>query len=120
MIQDLNKWIGEGHIVSNPELRTTHNDYNVVNLSLKINNSYKKRPFDYDSDESVWREKYIYVAVVAWDLKAEKIAQNYKIGDKVRVIGRLNSTRYKNKESDKWNYTYEIVLEDISMLQKAQ
>ena len=112
MHKHVNHWIGEGQIKKNPTLRTTSNDYKVTNFLLRITTSYKVE--DLENNNSKHKQNTVYVPIVAWSNLAELVVQKYNENDTVRVVGRLkNSSKTLNKPN------WEIVLEDISMIQSA-
>lgn len=112
MHKNVNKWLGEGQIKGDFTLRTTQNNYKVTNFLLKIDTSYKiaSKP----NNTATYKEETVYVPIVAWNELAESIVEKYNSNDIVRVVGRLkNSTKTLTKPS------WEIVLEDISLIKTS-
>tara|TARA_Y100000034_G_C6869733_1_gene396864 strand:- start:1079 stop:1423 length:345 start_codon:yes stop_codon:yes gene_type:complete len=113
MHKNINHWIGEGQISSfDNELRITSNGYEVTNFLLKITTTYKIEKLNIKNPK--YKESTIYVPVVAWGDKARAVTSKYTTNDMVRVVGRLkNSPKAIDKPG------WEVVLEDISMIQAA-
>lgn len=112
MHKNVNHWVGEGQISTPLKLRTTSNDYKVTNFLLRITTSYKVE--NINAHDAKYKESNTYVPVVAWGPKAQVVTSKYNEKDVIRVVGRL---RNSSKTSDKPGW--EIVLEDISMIQAA-
>ena len=115
-MKHLNQWIGEGNIGHKPALRHT-NDSNrpVCNFFIYVDNTYKSKK---NSDgEVLYKKRTSKIPIVAWAGKAETVQKKYNKGDKVRIVGRIK-TRTIEKAGTKIS-TFEIVLEDISLIQKA-
>lgn len=115
-MQNLNQWIGEGNISQKPILRHT-NDSNrpVCNFHVYVDNTYRSKK---NTDgEVIYKKRTSKIPVVAWATKAEICAKKYNQGDKVRIVGRIK-TRIIEREGVKVS-TFEIVLEDISLIKKA-
>jgi single-stranded DNA-binding protein len=112
MHKNINHWVGEGKIVTPLELRTTSNDYKVTNFLLRITTSYKVE--NTNAQDAKYKESNTYVPVVAWGDKAQIVTSKYNEKDIIRVVGRLKNSSKTPRKSG-----WEIVLEDISMIQAA-
>tara|TARA_Y100000592_G_C5450154_1_gene308288 strand:- start:398 stop:745 length:348 start_codon:yes stop_codon:yes gene_type:complete len=115
-MQNLNQWIGEGNISQKPTLRHT-NDSNrpVCNFHIYVDNIYRSKK---NADgEILYKKRTSKIPVVAWATKAETVARDFNKGDKVRIVGRIK-TRVIERENTKIS-TFEIVLENISLINKA-
>lgn len=115
MSRNMNQWIGEGNISCDPELRYTFdNQKAVTNFNLYVDNNYKIKT---DSTEATYKKRTSKVPIVAWANKAEMICNNFKKGDKIRVVGHLR-TRNVEKEGIFFN-AFEIVVDDISLIRRT-
>lgn len=112
MHKNINHWVGEGKIVTPLELRTTSNDYKVTNFLLRITTSYKVE--NINAHDVKHKESTTYVPITAWGDKAQVVTVKYATNDVVRIVGKLKNS---SKTADKPGW--EIVLEDISMIQAA-
>lgn len=112
MHKNINHWVGEGRIKSTLELRTTSNGYKVTNFLLKITTTYKVDKLG--AGNTKCKELTTYVPITAWGNKAQAVTSKYATNDIVRIVGKLrNSSKIIDKPG------WEIVLEDISMIQSA-
>ena len=102
----------EGQIKGDFTLRTTQNNYKVTNFLLKIDTSYKVATKS--NNTATYKEETVYVPVVAWNELAESIVNKYNPNDVVRVVGRL-----KNNSKTLTKPSWEVVLEDISLIKTS-
>ena len=113
---NLNQWIGEGNIGSDPELRHTHGTNKpVTNFFLYVDDLHKKVN---SSGSFTYKKTTNKVPVVAWDGKATYITNNHSRGDKVRIVGKLK-TRLVEKQDGTYISSFEIIVENISMIKPA-
>jgi single-stranded DNA-binding protein len=115
--KNLNQWIGEGNISSDPVVRyTTGSNRPVTNFTLYIDNTYKSKKHAPDG-EVAFKKRTVRIPLVAWAAKAEMISKHYSKGDKVRVVGKL-----RTRPVVKADFTYsafEVVIDNISLIKKA-
>lgn len=84
---NLNRVEIEGHLGGDPELRHTQNGTPVA--SCRIATSDKRG----QAEETEWHN------VVIWKNKAEEIAQVAKRGDAVRVVGKLKTRKWTDRNN---------------------
>jgi primosomal replication protein N len=78
-----NAIILQGYICKEPIYRTTPFDREITDILLAVNRSYSK------SD---------YIPCIAWGRNAN-YAQNFNVGDKIAIVGRIQSREYNKKIS---------------------
>ena len=101
---NMNLFIGEGILCTDPKIRYTKDDEKAVcNFTLLIENSYKSKK---NNNNVQFKKRQAYIPVVAWDNKAKLIEKEYQKGDKIRIQGRI--TTEVN--------SFEIVLDDIILI----
>ena len=113
---NINQWIGEGNISSDPQIRLTNqNKSPVTNFYLYVDSTYKNKNINNQTDP-----KYIKttckVPIVAWAGKAEYICKNFRKGDKVRLMGHIRTKEIQFNE--KKIITFEIVAKNVSLITK--
>lgn len=115
-LTNLNQWIGEGNLSCNPELRfTTGSNRPVTNFYIYIDNTYKSKKAS-PNGEITFKKRTSKIPVVAWAKKAEAIANNYRKGDKVRLVGRIRTRQVTR--GDISYITFEIVADNMSLIKK--
>lgn len=78
-----------GNLCKDNELRFTASGKPVVNNTLAVSKKIKKEDGTYDTD---------FIEVVFWNATANYLAKYTKKGDKIAVIGSLNTRSYVNSE----------------------
>ena len=115
--KNLNQWIGEGNISSNPTIRyTTGSNRPVTNFNLYVDNMYKSKKHS-PNGEIAFKKRTSKIPLVAWAGKAEMICKHYQKGDKVRVVGNLR-TRSVTRGDVTYN-AFEVVIDSISLIKKS-
>ncbi len=88
----LNRWVGCGRLVRDPELRSTAAGKAVASLTLAIDRDYKSEDGEKPTD---------FVDVVAWGPTASFCQKYLSKGRMVAVDGRLQSRKWTDKEGNK-------------------
>ena len=92
-----------GYVCKDPVYRTTPFNREICDILIAVNRSYNK------SD---------YLPLIAWGRNA-RYSQNFKVGDKIRIVGRIQSREYVKKlnEYDSVIKTaYEVSLNTIELI----
>lgn len=94
-----------GTVMATPELRQTKTNKSYLTFRIKV-----------ERENSTFKD---YINCVCWDNDlAQKLARELNIDDEIGVVGSMQSNRYKNNQGATC-YTYEVVVTDAKMLQKA-
>lgn len=97
-----------GHVVADPELKSTKSGKAVLNFAIATNNEW----FDH---EGVLKRSADYHRIVAWERLAEICAKHLRKGSPVFVEGRLTNRSYEG--NDKLiHYITEVVLNDLHLI----
>jgi single-strand DNA-binding protein len=80
-----------GRLGQDPEVRYTANGKQVANLSVAVDDSYKK--------ESEWVKRTVWVRVAAWGKQAEN-ASSLRKGGLVFVAGKLQENKWNDKDGN--------------------
>ena len=107
----VNKWIGIGNLGSDPETRYMANGDAVCNIRIACTESWKDKQTGEKKEATEW------VRVVFYRKLAEIAAQYLKKGAAVYVEGKLNTTKYTDKEGVD-RYTTQVVANEMQMLGK--
>lgn len=105
MAWSINKAFILGNVTKDPEMRYTPNGQGVTSFGVATNRRWK------DQAGAIQEETQFH-DVVAWGKLAETLTQILKKGNKVAVIGRLQTRSWEAPDGSKRNRT-EIVMEDF-------
>ena len=95
-----------GNLCKDNELRYTANGKPVLNNTLAVNKKIKKEDGTYDTD---------FIEVVFWNSTAEYLHKYTKKGDKIAVIGSLNTRNYENGDGVR-KYITEVIADNVEIL----
>lgn len=107
MASDINKFVGTGRLVKDPELRHTNNGTPVCSFSVASNHTFVS------GGEK--KDQVSYFSCVAWANLGEAISKYCKKGSQVAFDGRLQQRSWDDKDGNK-RQIVEIVVEDIKFL----
>lgn len=89
-----------GHLVRDPELRTTQSGIKVASIRIGVTRDFSKEK---ESD---------FFDIVAWRATAEFICRNFVKGQAIIVDGRLVTRKYEDKDGNK-RTAYEVQAENV-------
>lgn len=92
-----------GNLVRDPELRKTNSGTPVAGCSVAVRRIIKGKD-NQDTD---------FIDVVAWDKRAEYLCQYGHKGERIEVVGRLESRNYIDKDN-KTIKVWEVVADNIT------
>ncbi len=96
-----------GYVCKPPVYRTTPFGREITDILLAVNRTYNK------SD---------YIPVIAWGRNA-RFCKGFKVGDNVKVWGRIQSREYQKKISDNETVTktaYEVSISKLELVDKEE
>lgn len=109
-MKDLNIMLVEGNLVRDPELKETETGLPYCRFSIANHNSYKKN--------GEWVNDVNFMNVITWSKVAETCGRFLKKGDRIRVRGRVDQSKYTNKEGK--NVTsYELSAQNVDFLPRS-
>lgn len=97
----MNNWAGAGRLTADPEIRVTGDQLTVARFTMAINRNRKETDF---------------IPVVAFGKTAELIEKYFHKGDRIGVVGRIQTGSYKNKDGVTVK-TFDAVANEIEFLQ---
>lgn len=98
----MNKWFGIGNLTKDVELETTSNGLAVAKFSIAIPRTFGEKQVD-------------FINCISWRTQAENLAKYCKKGDKISIIGRIETSSYDAKDGTK-RYKTEVICEEIEYL----
>lgn len=106
----MNKIILIGRLVNDTELKVLNNGTNYVQGTIAVNRNYKNNEGNYEAD---------FIDFSAFGLTAELINKYFVKGDRIGIIGRLQSRSYTNQQGQKI-IVREVIVENIEFLQEKK
>ena len=103
----MNKIILIGRLVNDTELKVLNNGTNYVQGTIAVNRNYKNSEGNYEAD---------FIDFSAFGLTSELINKYFVKGDRIGIIGRLQSRSYTNQQGQKI-IVREVIVENIEFLQ---
>lgn len=113
MSKSVNKVILVGNVGQDPDIRYTAAGKAVAKLSLATNERFKNRSGE-------WEERTEWHSVVAWQRLAEIVGEYVGKGSRVYIEGRLQTSRWEDRQSGETKYRTEIVAREIVLLGSKQ
>ena len=99
----MNKFMGVGRLVKDPEIRYSQSGTAVANFNIAISSGYGEH------------KQTDFIPVVAFKKLAEVIGNNLKKGGQVLVEGRMQVRSYETQEGQKRRIT-EVIVQNIEFL----
>lgn len=99
----MNQAILTGRITKDLELKYTGSGTAVLSFSIAVERNFKNQQGERETD---------FINCVAWRGTAENIANYFKKGDGIGVIGRIETRNYQNNEG-RTIYVTEIVVDSF-------
>ena len=102
----MQKWIGIGRLVKNPELKETQSGIAVCNFTLAIDRPYKDDKGNSRAD---------FIPVIVWRTQAENCGKYLEKGNQCAVVGSIQTRSYDDKDGNK-RYVTEVVADSVEFL----
>ena len=96
-----------GRITAEPELRYTMSNKGFTRFNLAVNRKYKNENGETPAD---------FISIVAWEKLAEIICKYVHKGNRIAIVGRIQTGSYEREDGTK-GYNTDIIAEDISFLE---
>src|SRR5699024_2051800 len=106
----INRFVGVGRLVADPELRYTPSGHAVANFRVAINRPYKNEQGEQEAD---------FLSMVAWRKQAENLANYMKKGNRIGVDGRIQTRSYDNDQGQRV-YVTEVLAESVTFLESRK
>lgn len=100
----MNKIFIKGRLVREPEQRFISDEKSVTRFSLAVNRRFAKKDDEQQAD---------FINIVAWNKIGEFAKKYFTKGQEMLVVGRLETSLYIDKESQKRLTNYQVIAEEI-------
>ena len=107
---DLNKWIGMGNLTADPELKQTPNGTPVATFTVAVNGYTNKQTGETQT---------AYVNVVAWNNTAEFVNRYFRKGNKICVVGEIQTRSWTAQDGSK-RYATEVKANEVYFAGKKE
>lgn len=102
----MNKWYGIGNLTKDIELTTTPNGLSVAKFTIAVARRFANADGVKETD---------FVNCVAWRATAENMAKYCHKGDKIAVVGALQTRTYEAQDGTKRHVT-EIIADEVEFI----
>jgi len=102
----MNKVFFIGNLTRDPELNTTTSGISVCKFSIAVTRKFSNSEGEKETD---------FINIIAWRGLAETCSKYIKKGNKVAVVGSLQTRSYENKDGIKVNI-FEIIADEVEFL----
>lgn len=99
----MNKFIGLGRLIKDPELRSTQSGLKVASFTLAINRNFKNKEGKYDAD---------FLNCQAFKNTAEFIEKYFKKGSMMAITARAQTRNYDDNDGKK-RFVTEFIVEEV-------
>ena len=103
----MNKVVLIGRLTADPELRYTESNKAYTRFTLAVNRGFKNEEGESEAD---------FISVVAWEKRAETICKYIKKGNKLGIIGRIQTGSYE-KEDGSRGYLTDVIVGELEFLE---
>ena len=104
----MNNWFGIGNLTADPQVQSDSNGRKYCRFTIAINKKWK------DANGEL-QEKANFINCVAWNQLAENLATYQKKGNKISVMGEIQTGSYETEQGDK-KYTFDVIASKIEFL----
>lgn len=104
----MNKAILIGNLTKDPEISTTTSGISVCNFTLAISRKYANAQGEREAD---------FINIIAWRNTGEFVHKYFRKGQKMAVVGTIQTRNYENQEGKKV-YVTEVVADEVEFVER--
>ena len=105
----MNKAILMGRLVRDPETRQTQSNEGVTRFTIAVDRKYKK-----DGDQTA-----DFINCVAFSKTSDFVSKYFHKGNRIAVVGRIQTGNYTNKDGNKV-YTTDVICEEVDFCESKK
>ena len=102
----MNKWNGIGNLTKDIELNTTPSGISVAKFTVAVSRRFTNADGERETD---------FINCIAWRKQAENLAKYCHKGDKIAVVGELQTRTYESRDGIRRSVA-EIIVDEIEFL----
>lgn len=106
----MNNVVLVGNLTKDPELVKTSNNVNVARFTIAVQRKFKNADDEYESD---------FINCVAWRSSAEFVHKYFKKGNKIGIVGSIQTRSYEAEDKSK-RYVTEVVVNECEFVQSKK
>lgn len=95
-----------GNITSDPEMQVTPSGTAVSRFSIAWNRKWQQ--------DGEWQEEPHFFDVTCWRDLAENVVESFQKGDRVTVTGRLDHSRWEDKQTGENRSKVAVIADDVA------
>lgn len=103
----MNKVVLIGRLTADPELRYTQSNKAYTRFTIAVNRNFKNESGEKGAD---------FISAVAWDKRAETICNYVRKGNRIGIIGRIQTGSYE-KEDGSRGYLTDVIISELEFLE---
>lgn len=96
-----------GRITADPELRYTQSEKAYTRFTIAVNRGFKNESGESDAD---------FISCVAWEKRAETICKYVHKGNRIGIVGRIQTGSYE-KEDGTRGYLTDVIVGELEFLE---
>lgn len=96
-----------GRITADPELRYTQSEKAYTRFTIAVNRGFKNESGESDAD---------FISCVAWEKRAEIICKYVHKGNRIGIVGRIQTGSYE-KEDGTRGYLTDVIVGELEFLE---
>lgn len=104
----MNKVMLVGNLTKDPELTQTTNGIEVCRFAVATQRRFKNSDGEYEAD---------FINCVAWRKTAEFVHKYFKKGQKIGVVGNIQTRSYEAQDGTK-RYVTEVVADEVEFVER--
>ena len=103
----MNKAVLIGRLVRDPELRTTSSQTAVTTFTIAVDRRFKNASGERQAD---------FISCVAWRQQAEFVARYFGKGNRIGVVGSIQTRNWEDKDGHN-RTTTEVVVDEVEFVE---
>lgn len=105
----MNKWIGVGRLTKDTEIKTTSNNSKLCSFTLAVDRRFKDKDGNKQAD---------FINCLAWGKNAEFINKYFSKGNRIGIVGSIQTRSYADKDG-KTVYVTEVVVDEAEFVESS-
>lgn len=103
----MNKWIGIGRLTKDPEIRLTANQTQFCQFTVAVDRKFKDANGQRQAD---------FISCLAWKNTAVFIQKYFKKGNRIGVVGSIQTRNYEDQNGQK-KYITEVIVDEVEFVE---
>lgn len=103
----MNKWIGIGRLTKDPEIRLTANQTQFCQFTVAVDRKFKDANGQRQAD---------FISCLAWKNTAVFIQKYFKKGNRIGVVGSIQTRNYEDQNGQK-HFITEVVIDEAEFVE---